>query len=178
MQSLVKFVKFLWFCVVRALSFAISAPGLLLTSIVTLGASVSATVHQVTTAGSSLASATSSFGQPLGVVTQAISELPSIFQWLIYLFSLDVAFDGLLAVIGVVVPLSITLATFVFITLPLFFLQYYTFKFAVWFATCVMPPNWVPSALVALAHHNPFNAFDVSWYVTNPLSVPSSSSSE
>lgn len=172
MQTIIKFVKFLWFCLVRALSFAVSAPGLLLTSILTLGSSAAITVGQVTSAGSSLASASSSFVQPLSTVTNAISQLPSIFQWLIYLFSLDIAFDGLLSIIGVIVPLAITLATFAFITLPVFLLQFYTFKFAVWFATSVLPPAWTPSAIVALAHHNPFNAFDVASYVTDPISVP------
>mgnify|MGYP007012484704 CR=1 FL=1 len=151
MQSLVNFFKFLLDGVVKALTFAVSAPGMLLTSIITLGSSVAAVISQLSNATSSLNSVLSSFQVPLNSVVAEIGRMPSIFQWIAYLLSLDVAFDGLLSVFGIIFPIVVTMLTFICVTLPLFLVQYYLMKFVFYLAVCAIPDSMIPAALQNIA---------------------------
>lgn len=151
MQTVINFFKFLLDGIVKALTFAVSAPGMLLTSVITLGSSVVAVVSQLSNGVSSLNTAVSSFEEPLNVVVSEIARLPSIFQWLVYLLSLDVAFDGLLSVFGIIFPIVVTLLTFIGVTLPLFLVQYYLMKFVFWLAVFAIPDSMIPAALQNIA---------------------------
>lgn len=154
MQTIINFFKFLLDGIVKALTFAVSAPGMLLTSVITLGSSVVAVVSQLSNGVSSLNSAVGSFDGPMDVIVSELNVLPSIFQWLVYLLSLDVAFDGLLSIFGIIFPLIVTILTFVCITLPVFLVQYYMFKFVLWLVVSALPQQIIPIALQNVALRN------------------------
>lgn len=157
MSSLLNFFAFVFKGLLKALSLVLSAPGLLLTSIATLVTSVGVVLNEITSSTSSLANVVPNDlgSSEISTIQSVFNDFPTIMQWIAYMLSFDTFLNGVLTVIIVLVPLVLTLATFLFITLPLFLVEFYLLKFTIWIATAVLPSQYVPGVISAVGsnHH-------------------------
>ena len=146
MSKIIDFFAFIFKGLLKGLAFIVSAPGILLTSISTLATSVVAVVSQITSSTSTLSTIVSSSQTPLNDYISGFQsiEIPPAMSWLMYILSLDQLLNSFLALVEVIVPIALTLATFFFVTLPLFIVSFYALKFTIFLATCLFPKNYIP----------------------------------
>lgn len=152
MNYVISFFRFLFDCVVKALQFLWSAPGLLFASVTTLITSISSVFVSLSNGNNAINSFLDSTSTDfMDGITSTLTNMPSIMQWLAYMLSLDILFDGLIAIFGIVFPVVLVIVTFFVITVPYFLISYYMIKFVLWLSTSVLPEYLVPPSLQIVA---------------------------
>lgn len=153
MSTVIKFFKLLYDGVMNALAFLVSLPGMIATSFATLGTSVYSIYNSLSNSGSFVSGWSSDLSTAVADFTYFV-DIPPIVRMAGYAMSIDILFDGFVALLGFVFPVVTLVVTFLLITIPALALQIFVVKFSAWCCISLFPDAYIPSALRRLSTVN------------------------